>query len=76
MTTDIAATETVVAMEIARLRMKVRENNVIFSPNGTSIARVGSTAQPGVSLILLGDSPKDRQVSNPSNMAAPRDVLN
>jgi hypothetical protein len=40
MTSDIAATETVVAIEIARLRMKVRENNVILSPNGTSIARV------------------------------------
>jgi hypothetical protein len=43
-TSDVAATEAVVAKEkeIARLRMKERENenNVILPPNRTTIARV------------------------------------
>jgi hypothetical protein len=41
MISDVAATEAVVATEIARLRMKDRESNVILPPNRTTIARVG-----------------------------------
>jgi hypothetical protein len=48
MTSDAAATDAVVAKEIARLRMKDRESKVIVClPAGSTIAHVVySTAQP------------------------------
>jgi hypothetical protein len=68
MTSDVAATEAAVAKEIARLRMKERdnrENNVILPPQNNHCARGLSTAPPGVSRIFLGDPPIETPGTGP-----------
>jgi hypothetical protein len=81
MTSDVAATEAVVAKEIARLRMKERENNVILPPNRTTIARVDfprpARRFPDLSWrFALPSSRHRRYVGSRQNMGATRNLLN
>jgi hypothetical protein len=81
MTSDVAATEAVVAKEIARLRMKERENNVILPPSRTTTARLNvprpSPAFPEFFLeIRPKGTPGTEDAGSRLNMRATRNVLN
>jgi hypothetical protein len=60
MANDVAVTDAVVASEITRLRMKVRENSIIFaSEHGPSLPAWISTASLCVSSMLWHGHPNE-----------------
>ncbi|MBR0870206.1 hypothetical protein JQ633_07550 [Bradyrhizobium tropiciagri] len=84
MANDVAATDAVVAIEITRLRMKVRDNNIILaSEHGSVVAGPDSAGSLERSLdaFLLGTSlrdsrPLDEAAANARKVHAAGPILN